>query len=458
MKLIIFALLKFLKVKFLRMKITKENIDALNSIVKIDINADDYQGKVETELNNYRKKANIPGFRKGHVPMSLVKKQYGKSVMIDEVNKLLQESLNKYLVEEKLDVLGNPLPKAQENFTWDTDNFTFEFELGLAPEFDVNLTPKKAITSYKIVADDKMIDDQIINIREQYGKMITQETVAKNSNVTGTFVNEEKEIDKKSTFKVEKIKGKVNAKMFVGAKVGDVIELNSKDLFVDNHILIGALGITHDQAHDFEVPLTFTIEEITKTELAELNQELFDKVWGKDAVKREEELKARLKEEAEKQFVTQADQQLLNAVTENLIENTKFDLPSEFLTKWLAVAGEKPMTPEQATEEYNRSEKGLRYQLIEGKISKDNDIQVSYEDLKEFARGYIKTQMAQFGNMNPEEKELDEIADRVLSNQDEAKRLSDQLMNEKLLNFFKENVKLKEKKVTYENFVKEVYK
>lgn len=440
------------------MKITKENIDALNSIVKIDINADDYQNKVEAELNNYRKKANIPGFRKGHVPMSLVKKQYGKSVMIDEVNKLLQESLNNYLVEEKLDILGNPLPKAQEDFSWDTDNFSFEFELGLAPEFDVNLAPKKAITAYKIIADEKMIEDQIVNIREQYGKMITQEAAAENSNITGTFVNEEKGIEKKSTFKLDKIKGKLNVKKFIGSKVGDVLDLKSKNLFTDDHMLMNILGISHDEAHDFDAPLTFKIEEITETELAELNQELYDKLFGKDVIKNEAELKVRLKEEAEKQFETQADQQLLNAVTESLIENTKFDLPSEFLTKWLAVAGEKPMTSDQAAEEYNRSEKGLRYQLIEGKISKENGIQVSYEDLKDFAKGYIKTQMAQFGNMNPEEKELDEIANRVLSNQEEAKRLSDQLMNEKLLKFFKENVKIKAKEVTYEDFIKEVYK
>jgi len=440
------------------MKITKENIDALNSIVKIDINANDYQKKVETELNNYRKKANIPGFRKGHVPMSLVKKQYGKSVMIDEVNKLLQESLSNYLVEEKLDVLGNPLPKAQENFSWDTDNFSFEFELGLAPEFEVNFTPKKAITSYKIVADKKMINDQISNIREQYGKIKTQAIVAENSNITGSFVNEEKEIDKKSTFKLEKIKSKVNIKKFIEAKVGDVLELKSKNLFSDDHLLMNILSLSHDEAHDFNETLTFTIEEITETELADLNQDLFDKVFGKDVIKSEDELKDKLKEDAEKQFTTQADQQLLNEVTESLIENTNFDLPSEFLTKWLAVAGEKPMSSEQAKEEYDRSEKGLRYQLIEGKISKDNDIQVSYEDLKEYAKGYIKTQMAQFGNMNPEEKELEEIANRVLSNQDEAKRLSDQLMNEKLLKFFKDTVKLKTKEVTYEDFVKEVYK
>jgi len=440
------------------MKITKEDIDALNSVVKIDITANDYQEKVDTQLDDYRKKANIPGFRKGHVPMSLVKKQYGKSVMIDEVNKLLQESLNKFLVEEKLDVLGNPLPKMKENFSWEGDQFSFEFELGLAPDFEVNLKPKKAITAYKIVADKKMINTQIENIREQYGKMITQAAIEENSNVTGTFVNAEKEIEKKSTFKLEKIKGKVNQKKFIGAKVGDTVELKSKGLFTDDHMLMNVLGLSHDDAHGFEAPLTFSIEEITQTELAELNQELYDKLFGAGLVKNEEELKNRLKEDAEKQFGSQADQQLLNAVTENLIENTVFDLPAEFLKKWLAVSGEKPMTAEQAGEEYERSEKGLRYQLIEGKLMTDHKLQITYDDLKDYTKGFVKAQMAQFGDNKIEDKELDDIVNRVLSNQEEVKRLSDQLKNEKLLTFFKENIKLKNKDVTYEDFIKEVYK
>jgi len=440
------------------MKITKEDIDALNSVVKIDITANDYQEKVDTQLDDYRKKANIPGFRKGHVPMSLVKKQYGKSVMIDEVNKLLQESLNKFLVEEKLDVLGNPLPKMKENFSWEGDQFSFEFELGLAPDFEVNLKPKKAITSYKIIADEKMINTQIDNIREQYGKMITQAAIEENSNVTGTFVNEEKEIEKKSTFKVAKIKGKVNLKKFIGAKVGDVLELKSKGLFTDDHMLMNVLGLSHDDAHGFEAPLTFSIEEITQTELAELNQDLFDKLFGAGLVTSDEEFKNRLKEDAEKQFGSQSDQQLLNAVTENLIDNTVFDLPAEFLKKWLAVSGEKPMTAEQAGEEYERSEKGLRYQLIEGKLMTDHKLQITYDDLKDYTKGFVKAQMAQFGDNKIEDKELDDIVNRVLSNQEEVKRLSDQLKNEKLLTFFKENIKLKSKEVTYEDFIKEVYK
>ncbi len=441
------------------MNISKEKIDDLNAVVKIDITQDDYQAKVTEILQDYRKKANIPGFRKGHVPMSLVKKQYGKPVMIDEVNKLLQESLSKFLVEEKLDILGNPLPKAMsDDFSWDADTFSFEFELGLAPEFEVNLKPKKAITQYKIVAENKMIDDQIKNIQERYGKMLTQAEANEQSNITGTFINEEKEIDKKSTFKLDKIKGKVNQKKFLGAKVGDVVILKTKGLFTDDHLLQNLLGVSHDDAHGLAIDVQFTIDEITETEPAKLDQELFDKLFGKDTVKTEKELKARLKEDAEKQFEQQSDQQLLNAITESLIDNTKFDLPAEFLQKWLAVGGEKPMTEEEASQEYQRSEKGLRYQLIEGKIAKEHNLQVTFDELKEFAKGFIKGQMAQFGNTNPEEKELDEIAGRILSNQDEVKRLSEQLMSQKLLDFYKENIKLKVKEISFDDFVKEVYK
>ncbi|MFD1314523.1 trigger factor [Namhaeicola litoreus] len=440
------------------MNITKEDIDQLNSIVRIDITADDYKDKVENVLKDYRIKANIPGFRKGHVPMSLVKKQYGKSVMIDEVNKLLQDALGNYLVEEKLDVLGNPLPKIKEDFSWDADDFSFEFELGLAPEFEVNLKPKKAIKVYKIIADDKMIDDQIIRIREQYGKIIQKDSVEEGDNVTVTFENEEKEINKKSTLKLDDFKGKANAKKFLGKKVGEVVELKSKGLFEDDHNLIKVLGVTHDDAHGLDVPLKATIDEISKTELADLNQELFDKVFGEGNVKDEAEFRAKLKEDAENQFKQQADQHMLNAVTESLIENTKFELPVEFLQKWLAVAGEKSLSDEEAKEEYQKSEKGLRYQLIENKLSKDNGIQISYDDLKDYTKGFIKTQMAQYGQMNPEESELDDIANRVLGNQQEAKRLSEQLMNEKLLNFFRENVNLDVTEVNFEDFIKEVYK
>ncbi|WP_067145024.1 trigger factor [Pseudotamlana agarivorans] len=439
------------------MNITRENVDALNAVVKVDIAKEDYSDKVEKILSDYRKTANIPGFRKGHVPMGMVKKQYGKAVLVDEVNKLLQDALNKYLTEEKLDVLGQPLPKAQEGIDWDADNFSFEFELGLAPEFDVELKGKKAITQYNIVADDKMIDEQIERIQKQYGKLVSQDTVEKDSEITGTFTNEEKEIDNTVTLTLDKFKGKATAKQFVGAKVGDVITLKTKGLYDDDHELMHALKLSHDDVHGLDIEVNFTITEINERELADLDQELFDKLFGEGEVKSVDELKAKIKEDAEKQFAQQADQKLLNDVTEYLVENTKFDLPAEFLTKWMQTAGEKEIDADQAKEEYEKSEKGLRYQLIEGKLITDNDVQVTMDDIKNHAKEMIKGQMAQFGQLNPSDKELEDIAARVLGNQDEARRISEQLISQKLLAVYKEKANLKVKELSYENFVKEVY-
>ncbi|MFC4095057.1 trigger factor [Euzebyella saccharophila] len=439
------------------MNISKEQIDELNAVVKVAITKEDYQDRVDGILKDYRKSANIPGFRKGHVPMGLIKKQYGKAVLVDEVNKLLQDNLNKYLTEEKLDVLGNPLPKQQDNFDWDKDEFDFEFEIGLAPDFQVELETKNPITQYKIVADKKMVDEQVERIQKQYGKLVSKEEVAKDFEVTGTFKNEEEEIDKKTTLELDKIKSKKALDALIGSKVGDTVKLKSKGLFKEDYLTSSAFGVSQDKAEGLDIEAEFTVEEINERELAALDQELFDKLFGKDEVTTEKELKEKIKEDSEKQFEQQSDQKLLNDITEHFIENTKFELPAGFLTKWIQMTGEEQLSEEQANEEYEKSEKGLRYQLIEGKIIKENDLQIQLEELKEFAKGFIKSQMAQFGQLNPQEEELENIANRVLSNQDEVKRLSEQLMSQKLLDLYKEKVNLKEKEITYDDFVKEVY-
>jgi trigger factor len=439
------------------MNIQKEQIDELNAIVKVAITKDDYSDKVDKILKDYKKQANIPGFRKGQVPMGLIKKQYGKAVLVDEVNKLLQDNLNKYLTEEKLDVLGNPLPKQQDNFDWEAEDFSFEFELGLAPNFEVSLKTKKPVTHYKIVADKKMIDEQVERIRKQYGKLISKSEVGKNDELTGTFSNEEEAIENKSTLEMSKLKNKKAINSLIGKKAGDSVILKTKGLFEEDYLLSGALGIQKDQAEKLNIEVSFTIEEINERESADLDQELFDKLFGKDVIKSEKDLRDRIKEDSEKQFEQQADQKLLNDITERLIETIKFDLPAGFLKKWIQTTGEKSLTEEEANDEYEKSEKGLRYQLIEGKIIKDNGIEIQFDELKEFAKGFIKSQMAQYGQLNPQEEELDTIATRVLSNQEEVKRLSEQLMSQKLLTLYKEKANLKKKEVTYDNFVKEVY-
>jgi trigger factor len=439
------------------MNITRNNVDALNAVVTVEVTKSDYAGKVEKVLADYRKNAAIPGFRKGAVPMSLIQKQYGKAVLLEEVNKLLQENLNTYLAEEKLDILGNPLPKITEDFNWDVDDYKFEFELGLAPEFSVDLAAKNSLVQYKIVADDKMLNDQIERIQKQYGKLIAKDTVEAGNDVSGIFANEEKGINNRTTLSLDVFADKKTAKAFVGKKVGDVITLKTKGLFDDDHKLMDFLAVGHDDVHGLDIEVTFTIDEVTTHEPAVLDQELFDKLFGPKVITSVDELKAKIKEDAEKQFEQQADQKFLNDVTEFLIANTKFDLPAAFLKKWIQTAGENPFTPEEAAAEYEKSENGLRYQLIEGKLIQENGLQITFDDLKSYTSEVIKKQMAQFGQMNPTDEDVQGIVARVLSNQEEVKRLSEQVMNEKMLKMFKDKVKSKSKEVTYDDFIKAMY-
>jgi trigger factor len=439
------------------MNITKKELDKLNAVVTVEISKDDYAAKVNGILNNYRKTANIPGFRKGHVPMGMVKKQYGQAVLVEEVNKLLQESLHKFMNEEKLDVLGNPIPRNEAEIDWKSDDFKFEFDLGLAPKFDVALPGKKATTHYKIVADDAMIDKQIKTIRKQYGTLTSKKVVEKGDEITGTFTSTEKEIESKTTISLEDIKGKKQTTALTGAKIGDAVVLKTKGMFNDDHDNQKYLGVAHDDAHGLDIEVTLKVEEVNQREMAVLNQELFDKLFGEGVVTSEIALKDKIKQDAEVQFAQQSDQKLLNDVVEDLIENTKFDLPKEFLQRWIQVSGEKPLTKEEAAAEFERSEKGLRYQLIEGKLRADNNLQATFDELKDYAKNMIKGQMAQFGNSNPTEEELDGISARILANEEEVKRLSEQLNTSKILQFYKEKAKLKTKEITYDKFMKEAY-
>ncbi|WOI22160.1 trigger factor [Nonlabens ulvanivorans] len=440
------------------MNIKRTDIDALNALLTLTVEKADYQEQVDKLLADYRKTANIPGFRKGHVPASLIRKKYRTPILVEEINKMTQQQLNEYITKEELELLGNPLPKAQEDINWDADDFTFEFELGIAPQFDVDVKGKKTITHYEIKTDDDTLNRQIDRIREQYGKLIAKDTVAEGNEVTGVFRNDDEDINSDATFKTDKIKGKTNLKKFVGSKVGDTLELKTKNLFEDDHDLMNFLKVEHDKAHGLDIKVTFEITEVNERELAEMNQEFFDKLFGPGVISSKEELMERLREDAGRQFSQQTDQKLLTDVTEGLIENTKFDLPADFLKRWIANSGENPMTEEEAAAEYERSEKGLRYQLIESKILKTNpDLQLKFEELKDYSRTQIKAQMAQYGHTDASDEEIDGVVARIMQNQEEVKRMSEQLQNEKMLQFFKDNAKLKKKELTYEEFIKEAY-
>ena len=439
------------------MQITRRDLDALNSTITIALDQNDFAEKVLNVLNDYRKNANIPGFRKGHVPMGMIKKQYETAVTADEVNKILQENLNKYITDEKLELLGNPLPKMQDEIDWKADVMNFEFELGLSPKFDVKLKGKKAVTYFQIEADKKMIEEQLNHIQKQYGKIESAQEIGKGAELAVEIKNKEAAIDTTPVIEFDQIKGKKNITAFSAAKVGDTLELQAKGLFTEDSAAARAFGLTIPQLDELPKTVAITIKEINNRILADLDQELFDKLYEAGTVTSVTDLKAKIKKGIEKQFVSQSEQKLLNDITENLIEATKFDLPKEFLIRWLQNSGEKPLNEEEAIAEYEKSEKGIRYQLIEGSIIQEHDLQIQFEELQSFAKELIKEQMAQYGQLAPEEKELDDIAARIFTNQEETKRLSDQLMSKKLLAFYKENAGIKTKKVNYDAFVKEAY-
>ena len=439
------------------MDIKRVAIDAVNETIVMTVVHMDYKGQVAKRINEKMPLATVKGFRKGAVPKDLVEKQYGRAIKQEEVQKVVDLALERFVQSERLNLLGTPLPKVNEDFSWDAEELVFEYEIGLVPNFELDLDAKNDIVKYVVIADDKLINGQVERIQKQFGTAIPQEVVTADSDVTGTFTNEEKGINNSNTIASDLFKDKATFDLVIGKKVGDVVTVNTKGLFEDDHQLMDVMQVSHDEVHGLDVDVNFTIEAINKAELAGLNQELFDKLFGPGAVSSLEELKAKIKEDAENQFAQQADQKLLADVTDFLIENTKFDLPGEFLKKWLQTVGEKKLSPEEAEVEYTRSEKGLRFQLIEGKAMAQSDIKINFEELKTFTTNNIKQRMAQYGQAIPSDEEIQTIVARVLSNQDEVKRLSAQVVAEKLLDMFKEKAQPTTKEVTYDEFIAASY-
>ncbi len=438
------------------MKISLNKKNKLSGIISIEIYKKDYEQNVNDVLKRYTKTASIPGFRKGFVPMGLIKKQYGNAVKVDEINKLLDSELKKYIQEEKLDILGGPIPVVENDIDWNAESINFDFEIGYTPEFKINLKPKKPIIKYEVKADKKMVDSQIKNIQSQYGKLVSKSKVEKSSEVTANFISESDEINNSSMFKSDSLKPAF-LKKILGLKVGDQLRENSLKIFKEDYELSRNLKVELDRAKKLKNDMVIRIEEINERLMAELDQDLFDKVFGKNSVKNVTEMKNKLSEDFVKQFQSQVDQKLMNDTIEYLIDSTKINLPSEFLIKWMKLNSKNKITAEEAKSEYEKSEKGMKYQLIESKIIIDNNLQVNFEDLKSFTKDLIKNQMLQYGQSIPEEKEVEAIVARVMSNKDEIKRLTEQLTSTRMLNFFKEKFNYKLKKVSYDEYIKEAY-
>lgn len=446
------------------MNVIRENVDALNAVLKVQIAPEDYQGKVEKALEDYRKRANIPGFRKGKVPMGLVKKQYGKGVLAEELNKTVNEALYNYLNAEKVEILGNPIPKYDAEVKGDWDNpsdFEFQYEIGLTPEFEIKLSGRNKFDYVKVKTDDKLVDQQIDDLRRRYGKLIAREEVTGTELVLGQFVelDENGEIKEggvmnSSTVSIEFVEDKATLKELKGKKVGDKLVVDPAKLAKGEADLAAMLGVTKEDLPNLNDKFQFTINEIRKMEMAELNQELFDKLFGEGEVKSEAEMRERISNDMNGMFDGDSDRLFTRKVYDHLIEKTEMALPDEFLKRWIKMSNQKEITDEQIEAEYDEYAKGLRWQLIQGKLFKDNEVKINPDEALEFTKSLLVSQYAQYGIPAPEDNELTESARKVLANQEEANRVYDMLAERKLTELFKGIVKLNEKEVSYDEFVK----
>ena len=452
------------------MNISKENVEGLNSVIKITIGKEDYEPKVAEVLKNYKKQANMPGFRPGKVPMGLVKKMYGKAALVDEVNKLVSESITKFISDEKIDLLGEPLPSdKQEVIDFDTDEeFKFFFDIAEAPEVDINLSKKDKIVYNKIAVTDEMHDQQIKSITSRFGKQESVEVISEKSLVKGDLVQLDKDGNEleggitaeDTVMSVSVIKDEDIKKKFLAAKIGDVITFNPKTAYPDHTELSYLLKIEKEEAANVDGDFKLTIKDATEFVDPELNQELFDQIYGKDVVTSEEEFKNKVKADLESQLALDSDYLFFLDAKKKLIKKVKAELPEEFLKRWIVATNKdnQELTPEKIDQDMPLFMEDLKWQLVKNDLIKKNDIKLEEADLLENAKKSTRIQFAQYGLTNVPDEHIENYANDMLKNEEQSKQIIEGAMHDKLIEFIKGAVKLEEKEVTHDEFSKLVEK
>ena len=450
------------------MNVVQEKVNKLNAILKVEIKSEDYQSKVKTTLEKYRKTAKVPGFRPGHVPFGMIQKQYGKTVLADELNKLSNDGLYKFIKDENLEILGNPIPLEENTFKGDLDNpsdFEFSYEIGFSPKFDIPLSSKKSMDYFKVRVDDQLIEKQINDLRRRYGKLESTEEIGETDMVMGLFreLDSKKEpkeegVEHNSTISMEFLKDKKAIKALLGKKVDDSIVIDPKSVSKDSKDMASMLGLQEEDLKGLSKHFKFTINEIKRMEMAELNEELYSKLFPTGEVKTEEDLKTKVSDDLTNMFKQDSDRLFTQTIYEYLMDKTKLAMPEGFLKKWIKLSNEKPIDDETLDKEFDGYLKSMKWQLIQGKIFKDNDIQITNEEVMDFTKSLLVSNYAQYGMPAPEDKELTETAMRLLKDKEQVNGIYDRITEKKLSDYFQTNVPMKEKKLSYDDFVKKASK
>ena len=445
------------------MIVTRENVDAVNAILKVEIIPADYQNKVKAGLDKHRASMKMTGFRPGHVPMTIVQQKHGQKVLTDVLNKIVNENLYNFINENKIEILGNPIPSdkipVKGNFN-KPDHFEFTFEIGISPEINISISEKSKYDFVTVKIDDILIAKQIEDLRRRYGKLISSSTVGETDLILAQFSELKTDgtileggILHSSTISMEFIEDEKIKNQLLGKAIGEKVIVMPASVSRGGKDTAAMLGIKEEELSSISEKFQLTINEIKHMEMAELSQELFDRLFGEGNVKSEIELKSKIEEDLKKMFVNDSDRLLARSIFEDLILNTKIELPDTFLKRWIRLSNDKPILPEQIEAEYEGYAKNLKWQLIQGNIFKANNLKLDNQEIIDFTKNILKSNFAQYGMPAPEDKELTETAIGLLSKKEESTQILEMIADQKITEYFKNTVKLNEKEVSYDSFI-----
>lgn len=435
------------------MDIQLDQISKTEALIKINLKEADYQPKVEEKLKEYSKKAQIKGFRPGKVPQSLITKMYGKSILVEEINQMVSHKVMDYIKENDLQILGDPLPNAEKAAEMDWENgkdFDFEYEIGIAPEFDLKVDSKLKVDTFSIKIEGKLIDETVTNLQKQFGETTNPDVSESGDSLYGEIVIEGDDENAAGTLlDFDHVDKKVQKDM-VGKKAGDVIEFDPAKAIKNedqrNAFLATNQGLTGK--------IKFEVKKINRTAPAEINQDMFDKTFGKDAVKSEEEFREKIKVSISENYVKETEGYTELKIRDKFIEKTKIELPDTFLKKWLELSNKNNLTKEQIDQDYPLYANDLKWSLIKNKISKDNEIKVEHEEVVEEAKNMIRVQFGSMGMSEAMEQNIDSFADNYLKGEEGQNymKLNEKVFNDKVMAYIKENISIKAKEVTADEY------
>lgn len=443
------------------MDITLEKKGNTEASIKINLKEEDYQSQVEEKVKEYRKKANLKGFRPGKVPAGIIRKMYGKAIKVEEINQLVSQELPKYIREQELNIVGEPLPDYEntENIDWETQKeFEFTYDIGLVNDFDYDVSENLKITRYKIKQEDKEIDETIERLRNQFHDTENVEEVGKEDIVNGKVMQKDGELENDTSIDLKEMEEK-QAKIFEGAKKGETVSFDIRETHPEDTDVAVLLSKNPEEVADVNGEFELSIESVLRRKPAEINEDFFQNVFGQDdSIKTEEDFRAKVKDTLQENYDRETHNLLMLDIRNTVIDKTEFEVPGEFLKRWLLERNDGNITQEQIDKEFDDYVRDLRWNLITNKIAEDKEIKVEHEDVKAKAREQIEEQLGQSGLLQQLGDNLDPFVDNYLQgeNGNNYMQVFNQAKAEKIFDYIRENATIEEKEVTVDEFKEEV--